>query len=63
MSLSLKEIKSEPTGFKPGDRIAEFVARCWITPGFEGLRFAYGATEDEAVKNLSLELSAEASTK
>ena len=48
MRLELGKIVTEPTGYKPGGRVPEFVARCWLCAGFDGLRFAYGASEDEA---------------
>ena len=51
-TLSIGEIVVERTGFKPGDRILEFVARCWVEPSFSGLRFAYGDDEQEAQLNL-----------
>ena len=52
MSLAIGQIITEPTGFKPGDRFGEWIARCYLDASIDGLRFAYGATEDDAETNL-----------
>ena len=44
MSLAIREIKTEATGFAPGSAVLPFCARTYLSPSFEGMRFAYGAT-------------------
>lgn len=51
-TLAIGQIVIEPTGFKPGDRIPEFVARCYLEASLGGLKFAYGNSESEALENL-----------
>lgn len=52
MKLKLGQCVVERTGYAPGDRVAEWVARCYLAPSLSGMRFAYGATAGEAVETL-----------
>ena len=55
-TLAIGQIVTERTGFKPGDRVPEWVARCYLELSLRGLQFAYGASESEALENLHAKL-------
>lgn len=50
--MELGKVYTEVTGYKPGDRILPFISRCWLSPSFSGLRFAYGLDASDAEQNL-----------
>jgi hypothetical protein len=64
VSLAIGQIVTERTGFKPGDQIGEWVARCYLDASFAGLRYAYGSSAVEAETNLlaALDVVAEVET-